>query len=337
MTTSTSIPVPNDASGQPLRLIVVSNRLPVTVSKNEDDSWKFVMSSGGLVSALSGLKKEMKFTWIGWTGMDFPVESHVEIRESLLHKHSCWPVFVPDDIADAHYNGFSNSILWPLFHYHPGELYFNESDWEAYESANTLFADAVMDIVKDGDLVWVQDYHLMLLPALLRSRCQERGLFNVRIGWFLHTPFPSSEIYRILPVRKEILLGVLQSDLLGFHTYDYARHFLSSCTRILGLHTLPNGIEYEGRMVHVGTFPIGIDPEQFTEGLLKPSIQSRIARLQDRFAGMKLIVGVDRLDYIKGVPQKLHAFEVFLNKHPEWIGKVVLGQVAVPSRTEVEE
>lgn len=295
------------------------------------------MSSGGLVSALSGLKKEMKFTWIGWPGIDFPQSDHAVISETLLNDHSCFPVFVPDDIADAHYNGFSNSILWPLFHYHPGELHFNESHWEAYEIANNLFADAIMEVVKEGDLVWVQDYHLMLLPALLRKRCQERGLWNVRIGWFLHTPFPSSEIYRILPVRKEILLGVLQSDLLGFHTYDYARHFLSSCTRILGLHTLPNGIEFEGRLVHVGTFPIGIDPEKFTDGLQQPSIQTRIARLQEKFAGVKIIVGVDRLDYIKGVPQKLHAFEVFLSRHPEWIGKVVLVQVAVPSRTDVEE
>lgn len=143
--------------------------------------------------------------------------------------------------------------------------------------------------------------------------------------------------HRILPVRKEILLGVLHSDLIGFHTYDYARHFLSSCTRILGLSTMPNGVDFEGRYANVGTFPIGIDPEKFAEGLKEPSVIERIRSLREKFKGVKLIVGVDRLDYIKGVPQKMHALEVFLSEHPEWIGKVVLVQVAVPSRQDVEE
>ncbi|KAL7322480.1 Trehalose-6-P synthase/phosphatase complex synthase subunit, variant 2 [Mucor circinelloides] len=143
--------------------------------------------------------------------------------------------------------------------------------------------------------------------------------------------------YRILPVRKEILLGVLESDLLGFHTYDYARHFLSSCTRILGLSTMPNGVEFEGRYIHVGTFPIGIDPEKFTDALKEDKIQNRIQQLKNRFGDCKVIVGVDRLDYIKGVPQKMHAMEVFLSQHPEWVGKVVLVQLAIPSREDVEE
>ena len=159
---------------------------------------------------------------------------------------------------------------------------------------------------------------------------------------------------RILPVRREILLGILYSDLIGFHTYDYARHFLSSCTRILGLPTMPNGVEFAGRLAHVGTFPIGIDPTSFTEvryheklidcvtdtssqNLKKPNVQKRIQQLEQRFGGVKVIVGVDRLDYIKGVPQKLHALELFLSQHPEWIGKVVLAQLAVPSRQDVEE
>ncbi|CAD6953462.1 unnamed protein product [Tilletia controversa] len=159
----------------------------------------------------------------------------------------------------------------------------------------------------------------------------------IKLGFFLHTPFPSSEIYRILPVRREILLGILHCDLIGFHTYDYARHFLSSCTRILGLPTMRNGLEFEGRYVHVGTYPIGIQPELFEEGLRKKAVQERIRVLERRFEGVKIIVGVDRLDYIKGVPQKLYALEAFLQDHPEWVGKVVLVQVAVPSRQDVEE
>lgn len=138
-------------------------------------------------------------------------------------------------------------------------------------------------------------------------------------------------------VRREILLGILYCDLIGFHTYDYARHFLSSCTRILSLPTMPNGVEFEGRLAHVGTFPIGIEPSSFIQNLQKQSVKDRIAQLEQRFGGVKVIVGVDRLDYIKGVPQKLHALELFLSQHPEWIGKVVLVQLAVPSRQDVEE
>lgn len=316
------------------RLIVVSNRLPITITKTED-GYKYAMSSGGLVSALSGLKREMAFTWIGWPGIDIPKDERDEVCKSLLEKYSCYPVFLDDDIADAHYNGFSNGIIWPLFHYYPGEINFDESQYEAYQIANQAFADALLEVIEDGDIVWVHDYHLMLLPRMLREGLPEN--INVRIGFFLHTPFPSSEIYRVLPVRKEILLGVLNSDLIGFHTYDYARHFLSSCTRVLSLYTMPNNVEFEGRTVHVGTFPIGIDPSKFTECLKLQRVQDHIKRLQSKFEGIKLIVGVDRLDYIKGVPQKLHALEQFLTDHPEWIGKIVLVQVAVPSRQDVQE
>ncbi|KAJ1727456.1 Trehalose-6-P synthase/phosphatase complex synthase subunit [Coemansia biformis] len=317
------------------RLIVVSNRLPVTLAKNEAE-WSFKLSSGGLVSALSGLKREMSFTWVGWPGKDFGADDRRSI-DGLLRENSCSAVYLDDETAELYYNGFANSILWPLFHYHPGEMIFEEAAWDAYQRANRAFADALLDVVKDGDLVWIQDYHLMLLPRMLRRLLDARGLRSVKIGWFLHTPFPSSELYRILPVRREILEGVLAADLLGFHTYDYARHFLSSCTRILGLATTPNAVESEGRVVHVGTFPIGIDTEQFTEALRTDVVLQRLGEFERKFEGTKVIVGVDRLDYIKGVPQKLLAFEHFLATHPKYVGKVVLVQVAVPSRGDVEE
>ncbi|KAL7420149.1 Trehalose-6-P synthase/phosphatase complex synthase subunit [Cryptotrichosporon argae] len=400
------------------RLIVVSNRLPVTIGKDENGEYTFKMSSGGLVSALSGCKKTMSFTWIGWPGKDIPVKDREHVNSRLLEEYNCYPVYLSDELADRHYNGFSNSILWPLFHYHPGEMNFDADNWLAYREANMRFADVVSGFAKAGDVVWVQDYHLMLLPMLLRTmisgesaqgemtraemgRVKEgvsddvvqemgmiqgvagaidegiemlenvdeeggevttkggskrpgvsrglsayqqqelaakaRGKEGIRIGFFLHTPFPSSEIYRVLPVRREILLGVLQCDLIGFHTYDYARHFLSSCTRILGLETQPNGIEFEGRYAQVGTYPIGIEPMQFVNGLTQPKVQDRLEQLENRFKGCKVIIGVDRLDYIKGIPQKLHALEAFLTQHPEWIGKVVLVQLAIPSRQDVEE
>ncbi|EPQ52619.1 alpha,alpha-trehalose-phosphate synthase TPS1 subunit [Gloeophyllum trabeum ATCC 11539] len=324
------------------------------------------MSSGGLVSALAGFKKSMTFTWIGWPGFYIPPKDRPIVDKRLHEEFSCQAVYLEDELADRHYNGFANSILWPLLHYHPGEMNFDEENWLAYRQANMRFAEAVRQVLTPGSMVWVQDYHLMLLPMMLRTlvdgkekagettrtelpkiiegiEAEDGGLpesqsfEGIKIGFFLHTPFPSSEIYRILPVRREILLGLLYCDLIGFHTYDYARHFLSSCTRILGLPTMPNGVEFEGRLAHVGMFPIGIEPDSFIQNLKKDSVKQRIAQLEQRFGDVKVIVGVDRLDYIKGVPQKLHAMELFLTQHPEWVGKVVLAQLAVPSRQDVEE
>lgn len=351
------------ADMQGKHLIVVANRLPITITKDASGEYHFKMSSGGLVSALSGFKKSLSFTWIGWPGFYIPPKDRAYVDKRLMEEYSCQAVYLDDDVAEGHYNGFSNSILWPLFHYHPGEMNFDEENWLMYRQANFRFAETVRSQITPGSMVWVQDYHLMLLPMILRGlvdgssggEYQKQELTkiaegieeevdisseripDVRIGFFLHTPFPSSEIYRILPVRREILLGILFCDLIGFHTYDYARHFLSSCTRILGLPTMPNGVEFEGRLAHVGTFPIGIEPSSFINNLEKESVQSRIAQLEQRFNGVKVIVGVDRLDYIKGVPQKLHALELFLTQHPEWIGKVVLVQLAVPSRQDVED
>ncbi|SCV73512.1 BQ2448_7438 [Microbotryum intermedium] len=351
------------------QLIVVANRLPVSViaDPTAEGGYRFVPSSGGLASALSGCKKRMEFVWIGWPGFDVPEVDRDFITKKLQTEFSCSPVYLSAEVAERYYNGFSNSILWPLFHYHPGEMSFDETDWLAYRQANLLFAEAVQTLVQSGDIVWVQDYHLCLVPLFLRdllgrspasmgedAQGSVAGMFQgltlgpqaaspkpgseeptgvngthsrtvisqVQIGFFLHTPFPSSEVFRVLPVRREILLGMLNCDLIGFHTYDYARHFLSSLV---------------GRHATVGTFPIGIEPSTFFDCLSRDSVVQRIAALRRRFEGVKIIVGVDRLDYIKGVPQKFLAMEEFLDDHPEWIGKVVLVQVAVPSRQDVEE
>ncbi|CCE61315.1 hypothetical protein TPHA_0A02330 [Tetrapisispora phaffii CBS 4417] len=343
MTKNTSLAKPDLDNSNSGHIIVVSNRLPVTITKNnETGEYEYAMSSGGLVTALQGLKKTSTFQWYGWPGLEIPDDDKEKVKKDLKEKFNAVPIFLTDEIADLHYNGFSNSILWPLFHYHPGEINFDENAWLAYNEANLTFAKEIIKDIKSNDIVWVHDYHLMLLPELIRDyitelNAHEKPLENVKLGWFLHTPFPSSEIYRILPVRQEILRGVLSCDLIGFHTYDYARHFLSSVQRVLNINTLPNGIEYQNRFVNVGAFPIGIDVDTFTDGLKQSSVIKRIQELKKTFEGCKIIVGVDRLDYIKGVPQKLHAMEVFLNEHPEWIGKVVLVQLAVPSRGDVEE
>ena len=321
------------------RLIIVANRLPITVNRLEEGGYDYVPSSGGLVSGLAGMMKSQEFQWYGWPGLDVPDKDKAEVTKRCREEHKAIPVYMSEELSDRHYNGFSNSILWPLFHYHPGEITFDESAWQGYSDANRIFAKEIASNLKDSDLVWVQDYHLMLLPAMLREEiaAMEVKPKNVKIGFFLHTPFPSSEIYRILPVRNDILEGVLHCDLIGFHTYDYCRHFVSACGRILSLPTTPSTVHYQGKMVAVAPFPIGIDPEKFATQLQTQETKGRIANLKGRFKNVKIIVGVDRLDYIKGVPQKLHALEVFLTEHPEWIGKVVLVQVAVPSRGEVEE
>ena len=231
------------------RLLLVSNRLPITIKRSEDGTYAFSMSSGGLVTGLSGLAKTTTFQWYGWPGLEVPEAEAGPMVKRLKDEYGAVPVFVDDELADRHYNGFSSkshliglslkllilvvdSILWPLFHYHPGEITFDESAWIAYKEVNRLFAKTMAKDVQDGDLIWVHDYHLMLLPEMLREEIGTTKK-NVKIGFFLHTPFPSSEIYRILPVREALLLGVLHCDLIGFHTYDYARHFLSSCSRIL--------------------------------------------------------------------------------------------------------
>jgi trehalose 6-phosphate synthase len=224
-------------------LIIVANRLPITISKDAKGEYHFKMSSGGLVSALSGFKKSMNFTWIGWPGFFIPVKDRELVDRRLQEEFSCQAVYLDDDVADRHYNGFSNSILWPLFHYHPGEMNFDEENWLAYRQANMAFARAVKQQLTPGCMVWVQDYHLMLLPMMLRSLIdgkmeggttdrelaritegvEEEGaeeiptttpdqppsVENVKIGFFLHTPFPSSEIYRYVRTLLTCTASVL--------------------------------------------------------------------------------------------------------------------------------
>lgn len=225
-------------------------------------------------------------------------------------------------------------VLWPLLHYLPGEVVFKEGDWEDYLVASRHFSETLRRLdIRAGDMIWVHDYHLMPLPGILRQVYGPR----VKIGFFLHIPFPSSEIFKVLPVCRELLLGLVHADLISFHSYDYARHFSSACAKLLGIVPTVGGFEWNGQMVHVETAPIGIDPDVFLRGLADEQVQLRVADLQRAFEGKRVILGVDRLDYIKGIPNKIAAFRRFLEQHPELRGSVVLVQVAVPSRTDVQE
>ncbi|CAG8630960.1 19020_t:CDS:10, partial [Dentiscutata erythropus] len=315
------------------RLLIVSHFLPHTIVKAVG-GYKLEKSSNGLVNILSEFAKSRKFIWFGRPGGNVPEER--DKIAAQLKESSYYPVFIENYLTERHDN-FSNSTLWPLLHYRfPGDNFFRQEDWEAYKTVNGLFADAINEIVQDNDLIWIHGHHLMFLPEILRKKISSRKL-NVNIGYFLHTSFPSNEVYRILPVREEILSSVLKSDLVGFQTLDHAQHFLSSCTSILGLLTKPNRVYYEDRHVHVGIFPIGIDPERFIGSLNEVEVQRHIRDLKEKYKNIKIISSVDQLDYIKGVPQKLHALDLFLTKHPEWIGEVILIQVVKSSRWNTEE
>ena len=325
------------------RVVVVSNRLPVSVQKTTKggrDVWTFEKTSGGLVSALRAAKEELDFLWVGWVGHYIPEEDRATVRQKLIAEHGCVPIFLDKSIVNGYYHGFSNDILWPLFHYEPlpcfrpgQEKKFDVKQWDAYRRANDIFANAVNDILEDTDVCWIHDYHLMLVPRILR-----RLNPKVPIGFFLHVPFPSSDIYRMLPVRRKILEGVLAADLVGFHTYDYMRHFLSSASRILGVESSPKGIATKsGHFCSLGVFPIGIEPLFFQNVLERPSCQRRVAELCKRLGKVHILIGVDRLDYIKGMPHKLLAYEHLLKTRPEYRGNIVLIQVGVPSRVQVKE
>ncbi|KAD3066736.1 hypothetical protein E3N88_34616 [Mikania micrantha] len=320
------------------RLLVVANRLPVSAVRRGEESWSLEVSGGGLVSALLGVK-EVEAKWIGWAGVNVPDEPGQMALTKALAEKRCIPVFLDEEIVHQYYNGYCNNILWPLFHYLglPQEERLAttrcfQSQFAAYKKANQMFADVVNQHYEEGDVVWCHDYHLMFLPKCLKERNR-----NMKVGWFLHTPFPSSEIHRTLPSRSELLRAVLAADLVGFHTYDYARHFVSACTRIMGLEGTPEGVEDNGRLTRVAAFPIGIDSDRFIHALQSTQVQEHIKELKERFAGRKVMLGVDRLDMIKGIPQKILAFEKFLEENQYWRDKVVLLQIAVPTRTDVPE
>lgn len=312
------------------KLIVASTRLPVTMSEG-DHGWEVSPSTGGLVTALKAVKERRKFTWLGWPGAYIPEADQKSVARELA-KHGTSPVFIDKSDMDGFYQNFSNGALWPLFHNLTDRVRFDRESWRSYKRVNEMYADAIAKIAQPGDLIWVHDYQLCLLPLLLR----ERGL-GCPIGYFLHIPFPSSETYRTLPVSEEVLRGLLGADLVAFHSYEYVSNFRMACLRVLGLESEPDGVGLQSRSVRLAVLPIGIDPKEIRDMVRGPTARNEYMELSRTFAGKKIICGVDRLDYTKGIPQKLEAFEELLSEHPEWRETCVLIQIAAPSRTGVEE
>ncbi len=314
----------------PTTLINVSNRLPVTVGA------EITKSSGGLVAALEGLSpQEYDLKWIGWPGGAIADPAHeVEIDQALREEHGCIPIFLSDEEVAGHYEGFSNSSVWPLLHYMPNYMHYDPAWWEHYRNVNQRFADKVMELAQPDDLVWVHDYQLMLLPAMLHERMPE-----LRIGFFLHTPFPSYETFRCHPRRRELVAGVLGADLVGFHTFGYMRHFRSTVLRLLGLETEITRIRSEdGHVSAMGVFPIGINAQKFEETLDALEFRQRRDEFIQANAGKRIVLSVERMDYTKGILHRLDAIEQFLSGLDE-SGRDAIKFifVSVPSREEVEE
>ncbi len=312
------------------RLLIVANRLPISVSRVDGDL-HVERSPGGLATGLSGPHSKSDALWIGWPGdvQDLTAEETASL-ERRLDELRATPVWIPPDDMKEFYEGFSNGALWPLFHHLLDQMPLHVHGWEAYERANRLFADEVCRQYNDGDLIWVHDYQLMLLPEMLRDRIPD-----ARIGFFLHIPFPASEIFRTIAHREKLLQGVLGADLVGFHTAGYMRSFSSSLLRVLGISSNVDRVYHDQREVRLGVFPMGVDTEKFARLGDSPAVRARAAELRG-MDDCAIMLGIDRLDYTKGIRRRLLAYEKFLYDHPELHGRVRLTQVAVPSRTSVE-
>ncbi|MQM22479.1 hypothetical protein Taro_055531 [Colocasia esculenta] len=324
------------------RTIVVANQLPLRARRGPDGKgWSFSWDEDLLLLQLKdgAPADDMEFVYVGCLREEIPPAEQDEVAQVLLESFRCVPAFLPPDLFSRYYHGFCKQQLWPLFHYMlplSPDLggRFDRSLWQAYVSVNKIFADKILEVINpDDDFVWVHDYHLMVLPTFLRKR------FNrVKLGFFLHSPFPSSEIYRTLPVREDLLRALLNADLIGFHTFDYARHFLSCCGRMLGLSYESKrgyiGLEYYGRTVSIKILPVGIHLGQLGNVLGLRETEEKVAGLMKQFCGRGriMLLGVDDMDIFKGISLKLLAMEQLLVQHPEWRGSVVLVQIANPAR-----
>ncbi|MBN2224806.1 MAG: bifunctional alpha,alpha-trehalose-phosphate synthase (UDP-forming)/trehalose-phosphatase [Deltaproteobacteria bacterium] len=315
------------------RLIIVSNRLPVNVEKGRG-GLAYKESVGGLATAVGSFYRDYSSLWIGWPGVSsekITKAERDEITQTLMERYQSHPVFLSKKAIDKFYYGFSNKTLWPLFHYFPLNTVYDERLWKNYVKVNADFCTAVKQVAQPGDMIWVHDYHLMLLPQMLREDLPETS-----IGFFLHIPFPSFELFRLLPWRKELLEGMLGCDLIGFHTYEYAVHFMQSCHRLLGLEFNMGQAIVDDRIVKVDIFPIGIDYEKFSTSGETEEAKKEIKSLRKKVKERSVILAVDRLDYSKGLLKRLEAIEIFLKKYPEYREKVIFIQITVPSREHVD-
>lgn len=314
------------------RLILVSNRLPLQLVE-ENGEVVVKQSDGGLVTALKSYFEEettkdtfQQKIWVG--AADFPEKRWARLRQSSSD-FKVEPLFIDQKIYNKYYNGFCNATIWPLFHYFPSYVVYDQDFFENYEQANKIFADHLLKIIQPGDTIWVHDYQLFLVPGLIREKIPD-----ATIGFFLHIPFPSFEIFRLLhrPWKEKIIRGLLGADLIGFHTHEYVQHFLKSVRMVLGHDHQYRVIAFENRLVKADLFPLGIDFKRFNSSTKRKEVIEAKNDILKNFPEKKIIFSVDRLDYTKGVTHRLSGYERFLELHPEWLEKVVFILVVVPSR-----
>ena len=313
------------------KTIIVSNRLPVKV-REANGEMEIVPSEGGVATGLGAIYKEGNNVWLGWPGVEISDADQQQDIIAKITSQNLVPVFLNHEEINNFYEGFCNEILWPVFHYMSTYARYELPYWNFYQSVNIKYKNAILEIAEPGDIIWVHDYQLLLLPEMLKKE-----LSGVSIGFFQHIPFPSYELFRLIPWRKEILQGVLGADLVGFHTYDDCRHFISAATRILPVTATANIISTDHGSTVVEAFPMGIDNEKFESLVKDETVRDNINILTDTFRGMKVCLSIDRLDYSKGILQRLQAFELLLHENPEFLEKVMLYMVVVPSRDTVPQ
>jgi trehalose 6-phosphate synthase/phosphatase len=313
-----------------MKLIIISNRLPVKAIKTKG-TFRFSRSEGGLTTGLDSLDTDIERHWIGWPGVDAKNMEDKEIITQHLLEKNFHPVFLSKKDIEEYYEGYSNSKIWPLCHYFFTLIQHESSHWDSYQMVNMLFAKAAEKIMEPGDIVWVQDYQLMLLPRMLRDINP-----TVSIGYFHHIPFPSYELFRVLPERAELLTGLLGADLIAFHTYEYMRHFISAAERVLDMSFELDEVRLRERIVRVDALPMGINFDLYYDSILNPKVARIAHKLKKDYRDHKIILSVDRLDYSKGILHRLKGFAQFLENNPEFWNKVSLFMIIVPSRDNVE-
>ncbi len=323
------------------RIVIVSNRLPFTVEQR-DGRIEFKESAGGVATGLKSLLETMQdslphkpeYCWLGWPGATVSEEQKPAVLNRARSEYRSCPVFLSEEDFDKFYEGFCNKTIWPLFHYFAGAVQYDETYWLQYKKVNEAFCATLLEVIGPDDVLWIHDYHLMLLPSLVRKRLPKIG-----IGFFLHIPFPQFEIYRLLPAqwRREILEGLLGADVVGFHTHDYQKYFLGCVQRILGYKHKLGQLLLDRRIVKVGAFPMGVDFRRFHGAALSPEVQQEKQQLRKSLGETKIVLSVDRQDYSKGIIHRLEGYQSLLEKQPQWRGKVTLLMIVVPSRIGIQD
>jgi len=324
-----------------MRLVIVSNRLSVSVTEEKDSGFDFRESAGGLATGLKAFVQSIgrssatfsECVWIGWPGIPVSKKMQPDVEKELISRFGTYPVFLSNVDVDRFYLGFCNKTLWPLFHYFPTYTVYDEAMWEHYRAVNRHYLEAVVKVMRKDDVIWIHDYHLMLLPAMLREIAPD-----ATIGFFLHIPFPTFEIFRLLPMkwRSELLQGLLGADLIGFHTYSYTQSFLQCLHNILGLDQDMGKVFVGDRVVKADAFPISIDYHKFHSAHQSPATRDTLEKYMKNLRNHRVILSMDRLDYTKGIINRLKGYEQFLCSYPEWRGKVILILIVVPSRIRVD-